>query len=44
MKKFHEIVSRAKELANERGLQGKARVQAMQNFVSEELDREIAKT
>lgn len=43
MKKFHEIVTKAKKLANKRGLQGKARKKAMQNFVSEELDRELSK-
>ena len=42
MTKFHEIVEKAKELATKRGLQGSDRKRAMQNFVSEELDREIA--
>jgi len=44
MKKFHKIVQRAKELATARGLQGEARRQAMQNYVVEELDRELAAT
>lgn len=44
MEKFHEIIMRAKDLANRRGLQGKVRQQAMQNYVSEELDRELAGT
>lgn len=38
MKKFHEIVAQAKELANKRELQGEERRIAMQNYVSQELD------
>jgi hypothetical protein len=44
MKKFHKIVTKAKELATKRGLQGEARRQAMYNYVVEELDRELTKT
>ena len=42
MEKFHKTVTKAKELANARGLQSKARQKAMQNYVSEKLDEELA--